>query len=270
MKIVVKANGGLGNKMRVISSCVALSQKLEETIYILWVRNYELNCAYRDLFEPIDGLVVTDLAYIPSWNKIGLKLRALKLKKTYEYFDICYTDIDILEILQGNKDISDCISGMKSVFLDTCQQFYGETQFLSYPSPIAPIRSEIKRRIALLGSGYIGVHIRRGDNNKAREYSITELFVAQMSKKIEQYPSVKFFLATDDKNEVTTLKDFFGNRIFHFTKRLKRNEPEHIVQALVDLMVLSNASEIFGSYFSSFSEVAASIGRIKLNVIKSE
>lgn len=270
MKIVVKANGGLGNRMRVISSCVALTQKLNTAIDVVWVNNYELNCNYSNLFEPIRGLTVTDVSYIPRWNKIGLSLRARKLKKTYENFDRMYTDTDILAVHAEDKDIVDSLSDVKSVFIDTCQLFYGGAQFLSYLVPIAPIRMEIKRRINQMNSPYVGVHIRRGDNVKAKVHSNTPLFVSLMCEKMEQYPGIIFFLATDDKKELAILKNVFGNRVFHFTQELKRNRPTHIVHALVDLMVLAHASEILGSYFSSFSEVAAAIGKIKLHVVKDE
>jgi hypothetical protein len=41
-------------------------------------------------------------------------------------------------------------------------------------------------------------------------------------------------------------------------------------ESVVDLFCLSRMSKIYGSYWSSFSEVAAEIGNVDLIVLKSE
>jgi hypothetical protein len=79
-----------------------------------------------------------------------------------------------------------------------------------------------------------------------------------------------FFLATDDVNVELELKLIFGDRIISPPKDLSRQTVAGIQAAVVDLFVLAGTGRILGSYWSSFSEVAAWIGDIPLVVIKKD
>jgi len=72
-----------------------------------------------------------------------------------------------------------------------------------------------------------------------------------------------FFLATDSPEEEQDMKKLFGDRIITFAKKLDRNNPEAIQDALVDLLCLSKTRKIIGSFYSSFSDIAADIGYIE-------
>jgi hypothetical protein len=268
MNIVVNAKGGLGNKMRVLASCIALSQRLRHEVTVLWVRNKELNCSYYDLFEPIDGIIIKEYNYIPRWNKLALRTRAKKLTDAYSSFDLQFADEEIKKLKGLKSDMVKLIINAHSVYIDTCQHFYGDESFLAYLKPVALLTAEIERRVAIISSNYVGVHIRRGDNQNAINVSKREIFIAMMKEQITQEADTKFFLATDDRQEVKVLKQVFGDRIIYFASGLKRNKPKHIAQALIDLMVLSKSKDIIGSYYSSFSDVAAAYGGINLRVAK--
>lgn len=123
MSIVVKANGGLGNRMRVLASCIALSQRLRREVEVLWVNNYELNCDYEKLFLPVQGLIISNNMYIPKWNKVSLSLRAKKLKRTYENFEIQLTDREVVELRSLKSDLVKLIKDAQSVYINTCEHF---------------------------------------------------------------------------------------------------------------------------------------------------
>jgi hypothetical protein len=62
----------------------------------------------------------------------------------------------------------------------------------------------------------------------------------------------------------------YGDRIITYEKVLDRNQQKGIQDALVDMYCLAGCQKIIGSYFSSFSEVAAQINGIELNQIYHE
>ena len=89
------------------------------------------------------------------------------------------------------------------------------------------------------------------------------------AKEIETMKAVRFFLSTDDPKEEALLKERFGNRIIINPKTsIDRNNPIAIQEALLDLYSLSRCRKIYGSYYSSFSDVAAIWGRVNKNILK--
>jgi len=89
-----------------------------------------------------------------------------------------------------------------------------------------------------------------------------------MQEAIQSDKETRFFLATDSIEEENTLKDLFKGRIIvQSDKKLRRNDPLAIKDALVDMLCLSKTKKILGSYWSSFSDTAASIGKIEIMVI---
>ena len=58
----------------------------------------------------------------------------------------------------------------------------------------------------------------------------------------------------------------FPEEIIVYKKELSREKEEGIKDALVDMLCLSKTSRIIGSFWSSFSEVSAEIGRIPLTI----
>lgn len=47
-----------------------------------------------------------------------------------------------------------------------------------------------------------------------------------------------------------------------------RQDENGIADAVVDLFILSRTQRLYGSYWSSFSEVAAQIGNIPLEIVR--
>ena len=95
------------------------------------------------------------------------------------------------------------------------------------------------------------------------------LIIDEIQKRIQEDPDVRFFLATDSEAEEEQLIRQFGNKILvQKGKDLSRNSTTGIQNALVDLLCLSYCDEIWGSYWSSFSETAAAWhGKKKLRII---
>lgn len=101
------------------------------------------------------------------------------------------------------------------------------------------------------------------------KYSPSELFLEAIEKEIENNSAVKFYLATDDSQEEKLITERFGDRICTYKKRsVDRNTEVAIVDAMIDLTNLASCYKIYGSYYSSFSDVAAIWGNIEKKVLK--
>lgn len=123
----------------------------------------------------------------------------------------------------------------------------------------------VRQRLWQLPEGTISVHIRRTDHAKAIARSPEDLFVQAM----DSYGTeAKFFLATDDAEVESRLRRRYGQRLLTQPKRtLSRNDPDGIEDALLDLLMLSQGSEVLGSYKSSFSAMASHFRCIPLHVV---
>ena len=76
-------------------------------------------------------------------------------------------------------------------------------------------------------------------------------------------------MSTDDKNTEAEFIQLFGDRIIlHNKKDISRNSKEGMIDAAIDLYNLSICEKIYGSYRSSFSDMAAEIGGIEKVILR--
>lgn len=131
------------------------------------------------------------------------------------------------------------------------------------PSP--PVRDFLQRRCAEVNwATAIGVHIRRGDNKKSIEGSPFDEFV----KRMREAPDTFFVIATDDQNVRDQLSLEFAERCLFPAVTLSRKTEDGMIHAVVDFFALAKCTELWGSYWSSFSEIAARYGKIDLKIVE--
>ena len=114
----------------------------------------------------------------------------------------------------------------------------------------------------------IGIHIRRSDHKEATKRSKTTFFIDKMNEYISNDINVRFFLATDDMETKNKLINEFGSRVItNNITNYNRNQKDAIQSALIDLYCLSKTKQVLGSYHSTFSQMAATIGKIECIVV---
>ncbi|MGN6800608.1 MAG: hypothetical protein ACTHJN_01810 [Ginsengibacter sp.] len=159
-----------------------------------------------------------------------------------------------------------------NIILDTCHDFFSQTDennFYDKFKPLPQIQKKIDKITQQFNDDVIGVHIRRSDNQQAIEISKEEFFVRRLEHVLEKNPNAQFFLSTDDISTSALFRSKFGKHIISFDdKVLNRNSPQGIQDAVVDLFALSRTKNILGSWWSSFGIIAASIGKIQLEIVK--
>ncbi len=257
--IIIQPIGGLCNRMRAIGSAMILAEKRGEKVQVYWKVAPELGCPFEELFEKPTAfsLVNYHSDYYPP--KMFRQLTSRRLGND-----------EIRSVRTGEGLPDDFIKTLPGrLYIATEEHFYPNRDY----SAFVPQKRHLDKVSALTGpaSHLIGVHIRRTDNKPAIGKSSTDAFLAAMEAEIAADPDVRFYLATDDLSEEKTLREHFPGRIISNEGRdLSRDSVTGIQDALVDLYSLSRCSKIIGSFYSSFTDLAADIRGIPLIVAGEE
>lgn len=130
--------------------------------------------------------------------------------------------------------------------------------------PSRMVKELLERRCASVDwMSAIGVHIRRGDNKKSIEGSPLENFMTRM----RENPKAFYVVATDDHKVREKLTLDFGDRCVFPALVLARKTEEGMVHGVTDFFALAKCTEIWGSYWSSFSDIAAKYGNLKCDIV---
>lgn len=253
--------GGLCNRMRAMAGVIKLAKEWNTKVIFIWVRMPDMNASFSSLFKNFDYMVF-DLERRRSLFKI------LKFVK-WIWPGVIIDDDLVYRYFKGQDRgclYRESIRG-KNVLIWSCENITDSTDYSMFV-PVDKVQDVTKD---LINSNTIGIHIRRTDNIQSLLYSPTELFEDKIRKELLLDSSKEFYLATDDTNEEQHLLSCFGKKIKIYKKRsLDRNDPTGIEDALIDLNNLSHCKYIYGSFFSSFSDVAADWGNIKKYTLKKE
>lgn len=281
--IFLKPVGGLCNRMRAIDSMISLCEEHGQNLTIIWLKTQDLNCDFKDLFLPIRSrkikirLVRSKFIY-----RLILKLVAGKDVIKNVFFENIYSKNRIL-----NKDLPIGVADKESTFkiieitrelfsknpksllIESCYR-HAPVKENSYSSfqPITEISRMIKSKINEFRDTF-GIHIRRTDHVRSIETTTDEKVIKLIRGLLQEDPQYTFFLATDcqlTKNNL--LKEFGENIITNFDLSFDRNKKDSIQFAVLDLYCLAETKRIYGSFYSSYSEVAAAINNIENVVIQ--
>ena len=243
--IYLDLRDGLCNRLRAIASlyCYLQDNNIKKKVKVLWFQNQYLNCPFEELLYPINGFEIENV-------KIGKK-------------NITPLNIIVKRFLAGQtsrivEKIEDIYFEKKKIYIRTCSQLYENTSY-------EMIQFKVNEALIFARRNNIGLHIRRTDNKISIAESPMELFVSKIEQEIALDSTVRFYLVTDDeyiKKEL--LKAYGKNIICQKNMDLSRESEDGIKGAAVDLLNLANCKKIYGSYWSSFSETASTIGKNEL------
>jgi len=266
--LVIKPIGGLCNRMRAIDSAVALGRKVDRPVRVIWERNTDLNCRYDHLFNPSPHFTVKETGYFSNRHPHTFASRLLLKTQTYKLFSAGrYRKVLYDEDLE-NKDIYPvCEALLKSpgtVLIICCCKFLPTGSLQEHFNPIPLIEEKIKWQADQISPQTIGIHMRRTDNVKAIKHSPDELFIQAMEMEIGNDADANFFVATDSEQTLNQLHAIFPGKIISHPNERTRNSEKGVQDALIDLICLSRTKKIYGSFWSSFSEVAAELSGIEM------
>jgi hypothetical protein len=233
-KLTVTAVAGLGNRLRALTSAIAIGRDLQIPIRVVWTPSYDCNIGFDDLFIALPNVDRGPVSSNPPTCTNHMQFSSMP--KT------------------------------KDMHIKTYIHFYLSPNLTSILRELTPHPEFIQRVNALLADKtVVGVQIRRTDNEAAIKHSPTGAFLQAMS----EYPETTyFFLATDSESEKVRLRNAYGDRILTFNAPLNRSTTEGMKAGFVDFLALSRCSEILASYYSSFSDKASEFGNVPMRVVK--
>lgn len=258
---------GLCNRMRALASGVWLAQHYGYPTTIYWNNTNGLKADFSDLFEPIKlhGIHLIEnrkwLFNIGYKHDYLLRWPLLKSKyQTFYNFD-SHNQHDITKLINTNDK--------KDLMLISCfsmSQHYPINQLFI---PKRTIMEEINRIVENYSANTFGVHIRRTDNKESIRRSPTESFIELMDREIAKDNNARFFVASDDNTTKKLLKARYPQNVITPPSLTDRNSIEGMQAAVIELFCLSKTKKVFGSCYSSYSEIAAEIGGISLEYARS-
>lgn len=269
-EIILVAKGGLANRMRAIASGFVVAKSIKRPLTVVWNRNEELNAPFHLIFEtgdlPFRVMEIGDLRYhclyeAPRKKNLFLsgifaKIQGSRILNINEEISKELLHFN-LEHFKGNLIIN---SGLQ--FADFDHKLFRE--IFKFSKNV----SDRKARILNLETPRYALQIRRTDNVSSIKHSPLELFEDVIQRLINQDASIKFFLATDDQHIKQYLSGKYPRNVIYNPNKAERDTPQGIVDAAAEFIIMSECREIFGSYWSSFSEMAALYGNTQLTVIK--
>ena len=264
MKIDLVPYAGLGNRMRVIASVYKFSLDNACDLVVHWNKEYGLNASFYKLFKPVDGLKILDSRLVDFFINNNPCSYNLHLPK---FIDSIARRKSFYSI--GINQLNQIANESDSVLVSSYSQqgdLYPLSKLFIPTDEIMEIINSVKGRF---GKTTIGCHIRRTDNKQAQECSTLEMFNRKFDELFESEPSAKIFLCTDDiivKQEI--IRKYGDERIITYDSTLNRHSFEGIRDAVVELYILASTDKIWGSFYSSYTEMASELYGTELEIIK--
>lgn len=274
--LTINAIGGLCNRLRAIAAGMRISEVTDRDLCVVWNVNDDLAARFYDLFQPLpDGIKLLT----PSTFDYRLKWEIPRKKNVYiswlyqkVRFKASFSDAFGLPDYHDRAD--EFLKSMRTIYGDVLITTGGEICGFDAEvvrcifRPNARVEELLDSKIRNFDGDTIGVHIRRTDNKQSIMCSPDSLFLSIMEKRIEENDQTKFFVASDDPKVLHALVRRFGARIMCGDMQVSRKNLSGMLQATADLWALSRTKEIIGSYYSSYSEMAALIGGIPITIVK--
>lgn len=272
-KITFVPVGGLANRMRAVASAVTLAEKIKSELRIVWFQDWALGAPFSQLFETIDKPVAclrdaTKRDYLLLDRPRSKNFRFPRLYQKIS-FDSCLYEQFITPLCKKNFDFEGWAKD-KHVYLASYTAFqpYKHELVRHLFIPLEEIREEIDRRSCLFSEYMVGVHIRRTDNKDSILHSPIELFYSKLDQDIKDCDQIGIYLATDSEEVKQVMRKRYGDRLLVSDKQAGRDSLEGIKDGIVDMYTLSRTQKIYGSFQSSFSDMAAQIGGVPLEILK--
>ena len=268
--------GGLANRMRAVASGMALAKDAGREAGVAWMTDWALNAPFHRLFEPLPASMgsccVED---VRGWAKRCLldrpRRKNLYLPRLFQklMFRSCLYEERMAERIRSHFDFLDW-ARRGGGYVASCYTFYpypdGAVKELFVPLP--EIREEVERRVSAFSAHTIGVHVRRTDNVASIKESPLELFYEQIDRERAAHADLKVYLATDSEEVKRQMRLRYGDMILLASQQARRDSVEGIKDGVAEMYTLARTRRIYGSYGSSYSEMAAEIGRVPLVVVR--
>ena len=263
--LTIVPQGGLCNRLRVVLSAIEASRRGVAPIQIHWGRDAECRAWFEELFLPISSAtfrIVHRQWWAAPITRRNLHLPAL-LRRAMGY------RLQQANCLPGNDEAFYRMARGAKVYLSGGYSLCSYSpQCLELLQPQPDIQRRVEALVARSSASTVGVHIRRTDNVKSMQHSTPDGFRRAMRKALAEDVETTFFLATDDALLKAELEQEFAPRVITCHNPVRRDTLEGMCDAVVDLWCLAATRRIIGSYWSSFTDTAAELRQLPLEIVE--
>ena len=260
--------GGLGNRLNAIASAIVYCKNTNRNLQIIWFKDPGLNCCYHKLFSIrscFPWVNIRNATFMDFILRDNPRKKNLRLPTLFQYFifDKCIYESDVYDVVSaktkpdyGNIDVFD------RIFMVIYCSFWVSPDMWNFFDLSPEVLHRVEEQTSAFTPDTIGLHIRRTDNMYSINQSPTELFEHKITEEIEKNSHVNFYLASDSLEEKSRLINKFGCKIITSTEKAERNTEKGIVDAFVEMNILSRTKIIYATAKSSFSELASFLTNI--------
>lgn len=270
--------GGIACRLRTIASTIHYTQKYERQLEILWQLSDDFPCPHERLFTLSPRLT--------SENG-GVRIRTARWKDyitcappepknlflTWPFVVLNYDHTEKLR--NDSKHLPEQIAELKSILSDQKESLLlsSSVSLGSVPhmyeliEPTVEVNNILRSRMSGWQGNVVGVHINRTVPEGNVNDCPTELIIRRMQKMIEEDSEVRFFIATRSREEKERLAAIFKDRVYVPFSTQPPKSTKGIVESFGELLALSHTSYILSTKGSTFSEVAADIGGVDLEIL---
>ena len=268
--------GGLGNRLRCITTSLVVAQELGFDLDVFWSR-HEV-CGYThflDLFEDCSIAFVASRPRTPVVATTPLRPRPWFRFRSERRTCLETSGIDGTLYLAHLPQKSFCLKtwhNMKPDTLSDAAFLKRKGAFLSSLHPVREIQSRIDALVEHFSAGTVGVHVRSTDSNfrwRDSAWPDLDLYFAEMRRCLEEQEEATFFVCADDESVVDAFHSRFGKKVRSSNELLglrdvNRRSKEGQLAAVVDLFCLAKTRKIIGTRCSTFSYEAAALGGLPI------
>lgn len=261
--------GGLCNRLRAIASVRhLLHHDALLHVDVAWQANDECAATWSELFAPTCW-EQEQLSFRPArWSDALARLRNLHLPsllRRWQGYDAQWPNF---QSSLTPYELSQKLRAHRHIYIATGYELLPTPPSAWHALQPQPWISErIEALSQQIDAHTIGLHIRRTDNAMSRLHSPDHLWTVAIERAIEHDAVVRFYLATDDANLKSQLLARYPQRIITQPCQGTRSNLQGMEEAVVDLFTLARCSKLLGSYWSSFSDTAATLGHIPFQYI---
>lgn len=264
-KLFIDAQHGLGNRLRAMASAAAIAEATGRELIVVWQPDAHCDCTFDSLFIP-DGAVL-DQCFAAEAPGMGLDL--------FNYMQVesgAAKDQPIR--LNATRD-----AYIRSAYplVHPASTWHSENRALRRFRP----GEVVQDRVASLGPARpdLAVHIRMEGGRAAehlayeaptnwtaeahrtidhwRRRSHYSYFLPRIDQLVAEGLAKTIFLATDTPEVYDILARRYGHRLGRLARPATDRSAIALVHALADALLLSRASRLLGSTWSSFTELAS-------------
>nr|WP_129730479.1 hypothetical protein [Parabacteroides goldsteinii] len=262
--------GGLANRFYAITSAIAFCRDHDITLRVIWFKDKGMGADFHSLFELSETVDKHKVEIVDAkwFHYLYDRPRKKNLWLPWIWQKI-YFNQRLLEKDAYDSDVG-CVNKLKmckKTYFVAFYPFYSTPGVLLNLSPKYEIRQKIEKYKSNLRDNVIGIHIRRTDNIASINKSPLSLFINKISEEIRKDSNVLFYVASDSDEVKLVLKREFGEKVVYANFAQRRDTLEGITDAMIELYTLASTKKIYGSFASTYSNLAAAISDIDLEVL---